>query len=215
MTKKQLRAHLEAYELTAIAELAAQRGRVLSHLVGLTYEGDLLIAWRAIEAFGLAAAAAADRDPEFVRGHLRRLLWLLSDESGGICWHAPELIGEVLHRRPTTFAPFAPPLIAVLDLEAEDAPRFRAGALWGIGRVAERAPELLGTAIPLVTPCLDDPDPQVRGQAAVCLGRLGHGEILAQRPRLLADEGNVMLYRDGGLTVTTVGQLAREAVAAR
>ncbi len=63
MTKKQLRAHLEAYELTAIAELAAQRGRVLSHLVGLTYEGDLLIAWRAIEAFGLAAAAAADRDP--------------------------------------------------------------------------------------------------------------------------------------------------------
>ncbi len=215
MTKKQLRAHLEAYELTAIAELAAQRGRVLSHLVGLTYEGDLLIAWRAIEAFGLAAAAAADRDPEFVRGHLRRLLWLLSDESGGICWHAPELIGEVLHHRPTMFAPFAPPMVAVLDLEAEDAPRFRAGALWGIGRVAERAPDLLGTAIPLVAPCLDDPDPQVRGLAAVCLGRLGLGALLARQSQLLDDSRRVLLYREGGLTVATVGQLAHEAVAAR
>ena len=214
MTKKQLRAHLDAYDLAAIAELAAHRGRVLSHLVALTYEGDLLIAWRAIEAFGLAAAAAAERDPEFVRGHLRRLLWLLSDESGGIGWRAPELIGEVLHHHPVMFAEFTPPLISVLDLEAEDAPPFRAGALWGLGRVAERAPQLIRPAVPLVAPCLDDPDPQVRGLAVVCLGRLGHGAMLAPRPRLLADEGNVMLYRDGGLTIATVEELARQALAA-
>ncbi len=212
MTKKLLRARLGAYDLAAITALADQRGRVLSHLVALTYDEDLLIVWRAIEAFGLAAAAVAERDPEFVRGHLRRLLWLLSDESGGIGWRAPELIGEVLHHRPDTFADFAPPLISVLDLEAEDAPRFRPGALWGIGRVAERAPQLTRPAVPLVAPCLDDRDSQVRGLAVVLLGRLGHGAMLAQRPRLLADEGNVMLYRDGGLTIATVEELARQAV---
>ena len=98
-----------------------------------------MIAWRAIEAFGAAGAQIADRDPEFVRGHLRRLLWLLSDESGGIGWRAPELLGEALYRRPGQFAEFMPILASLLDMEPEDAARFRAGWLWAVGRVAEVA----------------------------------------------------------------------------
>lgn len=179
--KALLRAHLDAYELTAIAGLAIQHRRVLSYLVALTYDPDSTIAWRAVEAFGIASAQIADRNPEFVRGHLRRLLWLLSDESGGIGWRAPELIGEVLRQRPQRFTEFMPLLIALLDMEAEDVARFRAGTLWAIGRVAEVAPAPMQAAAPWVAPCLDDPDPQVRSLAAWCLGQLGRGDLLAER----------------------------------
>ena len=210
--KMLLRGYLESYDLEAIAVLAERHRRVLSFLVALTYEGEPLLAWRAVEAFGLAAARMAERDPEFVRGHLRRLLWLLNDESGGIGWRAPELIGEVLYRRPEQFAEFMPLLAALLDMEPEDAVRFRAGWLWAVGRVAEVAPAALRAALPWIAPRLDDADPQARGLAAWCLGRLGRRDLLAVRPVLLEDSSPVTLYSAGELSAVSVGALMHQAV---
>jgi len=213
--KKALRAHLCAYDLPEITAMAARSGRVLSYLVALTYDPDPSIAWRSIEAFGIVAAAVADRDAEFVRGHLRRLLWLLSDESGGIGWRAPELIGEVLHHRPEQFAEFIPLLVALLDLEAEDAARFRAGTLWAIGRVASvetlHATSLLLAAAAEIESCLADADPQVRGLAALCLIRLNRASVLAGARDLPEDPGVVSLYHAGQITTVTVGEIVRAA----
>lgn len=208
--KASLRTHLCNYNLPEVIAMAAHSRRVLSYLVTLTYDADPLIAWRSIEAFGIAARAVADCDAEFVRGHLRRLLWLLSDESGGIGWRAPELIGEVLHHRPEQFAEFMPLLVAVLDLEAEDAARFRAGTLWAIGRVAETAPQPLLAAAAEIEPYLEDDDPQVRGLAALCLVRL-NPSALTMRPALVEDPGVVTLYSTGQITAVTVGQIVRAA----
>ena len=219
--KETLRAHLSAYDLPQIAAMAAHSRRVLSYLVALTYDPDPLIAWRSIEAFGISADAMADRDAEFVRGHLRRLLWLLSDESGGIGWRAPELIGELLHHRPEQFAEFLPLLIALLDLEPEDAPRFRAGALWAIARVASvetlhatslrHTMSLLLDAAAEIESYLADDDPQVRGLAALCLARLNRAPALAVRPALAEDPGAVTLYCEGQIITVTVGQIVRAA----
>ncbi|MCX7707876.1 MAG: HEAT repeat domain-containing protein [Anaerolineae bacterium] len=208
-TKALLRRHLAEYDLDAVAALAERQRRALSYLVALTYEPDPKLAWRAIEGFGLAAAHIADRDPEFVRVHLRRLLWLLSDESGGIGWRAPELIGEVLHNRPGRFPEFMPILASLMDMEPEDAVRFRAGWLWAVGRVATVAPAPMQAALPWVEPCLADPDPQVRGMAVWCLSRLGRWDLLAERAALLEDDGPVVLYEAGELNTVSVGMLAR------
>ena len=209
--KEILRTHLSAYDLPAIVAMAAHSRRVLSYLVALTYDGEPLIAWRSIEAFGIVAGATADRDAEFVRGHLRRLLWLLSDESGGLGWRAPELIGELLHHRPEQFAEFVPLLIALLDLEAEDAARFRAGTLWAISRVAEVAPKPRLAAAARIESYLGDDDPQVRGLAALCLVRLNHTPALAGAGALLEDPGVVTLYSAGQIATVTVGQIVRAA----
>ena len=219
--KEILRTHLSAYNLPEISAMAAHSRRVLSYLVALTYDPDPLIAWRSIEAFGIVAGAMADRDAEFVRGHLRRLLWLLSDESGGIGWRAPELIGELLHHRPEQFAEFIPLLVALLDLEAEDAARFRAGTLWAISRVASvetlHATSLLLAAAAEIESYLKDDDPQVRGLAALCLIRLDRASVLAGAGgaqgagALLEDPGVVTLYGAGQLAAVTVGQIVRAA----
>lgn len=126
---------LEANEVS-ILELARKKKRLLSQLTALTYDSDQKISSYAIKASGLAAKIIAERDPEYVRNYLLRLFWLVNDESGGICWRGPELIGEILHHCPQ-FSQFFPMLISLLDLEKEDAPRFRSGTLWAIGRVAQ------------------------------------------------------------------------------
>ncbi len=210
--KTLLRSYLTAYDLKAVEDLAERQCRVLSYLLALTYEPELLLTWRAVEAFGGAAAAIAERDPEFVRGHLRRLLWLLSDESGGIGWRAPELLDEALRRQPRLFAEFMPILASLLDMAPEDAIRFRAGWLWAVGRVAEVAPEAMQAARPWIAPCLDDADPQVRGLAAWRLGRLGCRELLAARSELLVDDGPVALYDDGKIETRSVTALASAAL---
>jgi HEAT repeat protein len=210
--KEQLRHLLVNQEYGAIVELAGRKRRILSFLTALTYDPEPLIGWRAVEAIGLAAARMADDDPEFVRIHLRRLQWLLNDESGGIGWRFPEAMGEIIRNRPEEFAEFVPLVISLFDMAAEDAVRFRPGILWAIGRLGQVMPGAVKAAMPRIIPCLDDPDPQTRGLAVWCLGQLGAASHLSHHDALLRDESLVELYSGGQLARKSVAQLVREAL---
>src|SRR5512147_1025466 len=98
--KKTILHALESNELGAIASLAEKDRKVLSQLVRLAYDKETLVGWRAIRAVGLAARALVKTDREFLRDTCRKLLWSLSDESGGIGWSAPEMLGEIVSSDP-------------------------------------------------------------------------------------------------------------------
>lgn len=207
--KRRLREWLGAGDAQAIAALASSRKRVLGTLVSLTYDREPLVAWRAVEAMGMAADRVAESDPAFVRSHLRRLHWLLSEESGGFCPHAAPAMAEIIRLRPHAFPEFAPIVTTLLDTLAEEDLIFhRNGVLWAIGRLAPVAPDEVASALPRVQSGLDDPDPQVRGMAVWCLVQAGKRDVVADRAALLADDGPVELFADGGLHRTTVGALA-------
>jgi HEAT repeat protein len=135
--KARLRTLLKNGDTATVVTLATENRRVLSYLTALTYDLEPTIADQAVITLGQAAGVISDTDPEFVRGHLRRLFWLLNDESGSIGWRAAEAIGEIIRARPEHFTEFVPNLIALLDMEPEDAPRFRSGVLHAIARIAE------------------------------------------------------------------------------
>lgn len=144
-----LRQWLLQEDYTSIVEYATSKKIILSQLTVLTYDKNLTISNNAISASGLAAKAIASYDPEYIRNILLRLFWLVNDESGGIGWRAPELIGEILYNCPG-FNQFFPMLISLLDLEEEDAPRFRFGTLWAIGRVAQVSRDAMLPALPQI-----------------------------------------------------------------
>ena len=210
--KKHLRELLDTERIEEIADIAGRQRRVLGSLVSLTFDPDPLIVWRAVEAMGAAAARIADDDPEYVREHLRRLRWLISDESGGICWHAPEAMAEIIRRRPRLFSDHIPIVVYLLRvMEEEDLVRFRAGILWAIGRLGDLAASEVEAVLPSIAACLDDSDPQVRGMAVWCLAQSRRTELLQTRSDLLSDEGTVALYLDGHLLRRNVAELARQA----
>jgi hypothetical protein len=212
--KKHLRELLDTGRIEEIVDLAGRQRRVLGTLLSLTFDAEPLIAWRAVEAMGAAAARIADDDPEYVREHLRRLRWLISDESGGICWHAPEAMAEIVRRRPGMFPDHIPIVVYLLRvMEAEDLVRFRAGILWAIGRLGDIAAGEIDAVLPSIVPCLDDPDPQVRGMAVWCLAQSRRTEPLKARSDLLSDEGTAVLYLDGNLVGRSVAELVRQALA--
>jgi AraC family transcriptional regulator of adaptative response/methylated-DNA-[protein]-cysteine methyltransferase len=213
--KKQIRQFLQHRDFSALADMASRRRRVLDLLVPLTFDSDPLVGWRAVEGMGVAADRIAEDDPDRVRQHLRRLYWLLSEESGGICWRAPEAMAEIVRLRPRIFADYIPIVVSLIDQMAdEDLVHFRPGILWAIGRLGHLAEEEVEASLSTITACLDHPDCQVRGAAAWCLRESGHGEIPTGRVDLLSDPGPVEIYKDGDLVRTTVGRLVREAVVA-
>jgi methylated-DNA-[protein]-cysteine S-methyltransferase len=211
--KKTLYGLLSAGRLEEIAEMAVERKRVLGSLISLTYDSDPQICWRAVESMGLAAQRLAPDDPGAVKEHLRRLFWLITEESGGICWRAPESMAEVTSRLHQEFGEYIPIIVhLLLEFAEEDLEHFRPGVLWAIGRLGSLAQDHLPEVLPAIVASLDVPDPQARGMAVWCLGRVGRSELLRDRPNVLSDEGVVELYENRLVSETTVGQLAQATI---
>ncbi len=209
--KDVVRSLLSRGELEAVASLARDRKRVLGALVALTFDSDPLVVWRAIEAMGMAVEALSRESPSYVKEHMRRLYWLITEESGGVFWRAPECMAECAARLPRLLGDFVPIALHLLEtLEDEDLEHFRPGALWAVGRLSGVARGELPSLLPLVVRALDEGDPQARGMAVWCLGEVGEGRALAARPDLLDDPGPVSLYRNRVLEDTTVGALTRQ-----
>jgi hypothetical protein len=203
---------LTANRLRDLAEDAAARNGILGRLLPLTYDSDPLIAWRAVEAVGLTASRIAPSNPDAVRNFLRRLHWLLNDESGGVCWRAPEVMAEIVRHHPDQFPDYVVIVIHFLGQLDEDLAPFKAGVLWAAGRLAPLALKEIESRISALTSCLEDPSPEVRGFAAWTLGRAGRADLLKGRDGLMKDEGELDLYQDGHLVRRRVSDVARGAI---
>lgn len=211
--KKQIRGLLQEGKLEEVAELATETKRVLGALISLTFDSDLQVVWRAIEAMGMAVERLVPSSKRYLKEHMRRLYWLITEEAGAVFWRAPECMAECCARAPGLFASHVPIAFHLLEtLEEEDLEHFRPGAIWAVGRLHELAKEDMTSLLPLVIEALDRADPQARGMAVWCLGEVGHTSALKGRPDLLDDHGPVSIYRDRALITTTVASLAEEAM---
>ena len=149
--KKTLRQLLEEGKLEEIAEMTTGRRRVLGTLVPLTFDADLRIAWRAIEAMGLSAERLSRQNRAYVKDHMRKLYWLITEESGAVFWRAPECMAECGVRLPELLKEFIPIAFHLLEtFEEEDLEHFRPGALYAVARLADVVSDELESMIPLV-----------------------------------------------------------------
>ena len=204
LSKEEVVALLEEKEYKQLADAIIQKRSNIRYLNRLLYDPDKLIRWRAIEAMGEIADRLAGEDPEAVRVMLRKLLWTINDESGGIGWSAPECIGEIIYRRPGLFGEFASIIISHAEEEM-----LRRGVLWAAGRIAQAGPGLVREEVKDLAGYLDDPDPAVRGYTIRFLSIMGERPEPARHRLLLEDGARVPLYEDGRLYEVRVAKLAR------
>jgi len=164
---------------------------------------------------GAVVTNLADEDIESARVIVRRLMWQLNDESGGIGWGAPEAIGEILACHEGLAGEYANILTSYIRedgnfLEHEPLQR---GALWGLARVAQVRPDLVQDAKSYLIHRLGSTDATVRGLAALTLGLLGAEEARLELEDLSADDTEVHLYVDRQIGVRRVSELAEQALA--
>ncbi len=176
---------------------------------------DPLTKWHAVSAFGLTVQRLANQDLEGARVIMRRLLWQLNDESGGIGWGCPEAMGESVALHRPLAEEYSPLLISFIMAEGnflEHRPLQR-GALWAVGRLASAHPDLAIGGAPHLMRFLNSRDPEARGLAAWTLGLIEATEALPLLHRLLNDETPMEIYRDFRLQSLRVKDLALEAMA--
>ncbi len=211
--KTVLREHLVQGNLEEVAGMVLERRKVLGTLLGLTFDSDLEVVWRAIEAQGMAAERLSKKSPAYVREHVRKLYWLITEESGACFWRAPECMAECGARLPRLLQSHIPIAFHLIEtLEEEDLAHFRPGALWAVGRLVAHAEDHLPGVLPLVFQALSDPVSQSRGMAVWCLRQVGEGAAMSEFPALLDDDGLVHLYRNGSVEETTVARLTQEVL---
>jgi len=189
--------------------------QVINPLFSFLLHHDEQVKWRAVSAMGDVVANLAEKDMESARVVMRRLMWSLNDESGGIGWGAPEAMGEIIACHDGLAKEYASVLVSYIRedgnfLEYEPLQR---GAVWGIGRVAQVKPHMIQDAVPHFLLFLESPDGIVRGLAAWTVGLLGAAAAQSMLEALLEDVTEVPLYLNRNLVRRTVGGLAKEALA--
>ncbi|MGA9754461.1 MAG: DVU0298 family protein, partial [Desulfobaccales bacterium] len=139
---------------------------------------------------------------------INRHIYLLNEDSGSNGWGAASALGEIGRHQISLVREIIPMFIGFLE-----EPFSREPMLWGIGRLGEVHPELLHEVLPEIVPFLTNPEPQLRALTALALGKARYRPAAGALRALEEDDHPVQLYDRGNLIKTTVGQLAREALA--
>jgi hypothetical protein len=185
---------------------------------------DEVLRWHAISGMGASVARLAGEDLAEARIVMRRFLWSLNDESGGIGWGAPESMAEAMHHQEQLAREYIHMLVSYTRGDGEELfedgnylehETLQQGLLWGIGRLAGVRSVLLHKHLLCddLTPYLSSSDGTVRGLAARALGLFGDRAAQPQLRAAVDDPAKVRLYDEGVFIDTCVGELARQALA--
>ena len=198
-----------------LAEVAAiQARKAVNPLFSFLCSGDEILKWRAVTAMGEVVARLANTDIESARVVMRRLMWHLNDESGGIGWGCPEAMGEIMARSEKLAEEFWRILISYAQPEGNflEHQILQRGLLWGIGRLAHARPHLLSDRLECLHPFLQDPDPYLRGLAAWAAATSQNIHTQKLLSNLQTDTAELKIYLKQNLVLCTVAQLAKMAL---
>ncbi|MGO9569416.1 MAG: DVU0298 family protein [Desulfomonilaceae bacterium] len=199
----------------SIRELCMLPARqVINPLFSFLVHTDEKLRWRAITAMGAVVENLAREDMEGARVIMRRLMWSLNEESGGIGWGAPEALAEIMAWHEGLAREFSHILISYMDYEGNflEYDGLQRGVLWGLVRLARVRPQMVAEAAGHLEKYLKSGNATVRGFAAWASGLLGVQETRPALQLLMEDDSLLRLYIDNKFTQMRVQDLAEKAL---
>ena len=208
--KKEIFEILKQAELSEILAQVAEypRSSVVNSLFMALCDPGEYVRWHAVSCFGELVSSLAETEPEAARVIMRRFLWTLNDESGGIGWGAPEAMAQIMCKSSLLREEYIHMLISYMQEDGDELfqdgnylelPMIQRGLLWGVGTLCHTFPEEMnsrGCSRDLSNYMQAD-DQQVRRLALWALSGLGvfcSEELLEP---FTADEGVLNIYVDG------------------
>ncbi len=196
---------------------------LVNPLFSALYRPEEVLRWQTVTLFGEVLARLADKDMEAARIVMRRYIWSLNDESGGIGWGAPEAMAEGIYHHDELCKEYLHMLLSYMQpdgpLEHQDGnylelPALQRGLLWGVARVAEKRADLLleKNIVPDLLRYTRSDDGVVRAFAARALGLLGAFAAVEALGKLSSDRHELRFYHDGEFTKLTVADFAKNAL---
>jgi hypothetical protein len=185
--------------------------KVVNALFPFFYSKDPLRFWQAITAMGAVVSLLAEEDMESARVVMRRLMWNLNEESGGIGWGSAEAMGEIMARNELMADEYACILISYINPCGNfiDHPDLQKGILWGLGRLAQVRPHRAEGASEFLVPFLSSSNPFHRGLAAWTASAIPGNATKSLINRLSSDNQVISVFMHGRLCEITISSLAQ------
>lgn len=190
--------------------------RIINALFSFLYHKNPAIKWNAVTAMGSAVSCLAETDMESARNIIRRFMWNLNDESGGIGWGSVEAMGEILAKNSNLAREYALVLVSYAreDGNFQEYELMQRGVLWGIGRFCKARPGMLkDNAFKHIVPFLKSGDATVRGLAAWALGNLKAKQVIPKLEELKSDGTIIQVFFEEKLIDISIKDLAESALA--
>ena len=188
--------------------------QTVNALFSFLYNVNQQIKWAAVTAMGDLVAKLAAQDMESARIILRRLMWNLNDESGGIGWGSPEAMAEILAASGELAKEYTPILVSYTRQDGNylEHVSLQRGLIWGIGRLAQARPLLLKDTGPRIIPYIESQDTSLRGHSTWAMGHLGWKGSRPYLEPLTHDISEFPIYVDRRLLMKRVKDVAKEAL---
>jgi hypothetical protein len=185
--------------------------QLTGHLFSYFYNKEELLKFRSVTAMGELAVRIAGSSVEKARVILRRIMWNLNDESGGIGWGSPEAMGEILSKSPALAREFKSILFSYLDHKGNhiEHEMLQRGVLWGIGTYFDVAPrDLTDVTCEQLGAHLTSEDPVKRGYALRALSNAGVLDCMDLSDRIWTDQTTIDIYTGWDFTPTRIADMA-------
>lgn len=186
--------------------------QIVNHLFPCLYNTNDLIKWHAVTAMGEVVSSIADADMESARVVIRRLMWNLNDESGGIGWGSPEAMGEIIARNERLGEEYSRILKSYINKDGNylENEILQQGVIWGIGRIAGVKPHLMEDSLVFLILCLESCNATIRGLAAWAIGVIDSVKARSVLLPLKNDDAIVNIYTEGIITEFTIKQVVNK-----
>ncbi|MEJ5301016.1 MAG: DVU0298 family protein [Thermodesulforhabdaceae bacterium] len=187
----------------------------LNPLVFFLSSPDPVEKWGAVTLIGRLVAFHAESDMEWARTVLRRFMWYLNDESGGMGWGVPEAMGEVLRHHLGLALEYGKILWSYVDPEGNhlENDALVEGALWGCARVTTVWKNVYSeTSWKTIMPYINSPRAFTRlcaGIVGICFQNMGNDEVAESLRWLEKDRERVSFFWDGVFIEDSVGGIIK------
>ena len=188
--------------------------KAVNPLFSFLYHTEPMIKWHAVSTMGHVVAGLADNDLESARIIMRRMIWNLNDESGGIGWGSPESMGESMACHKLIAGEYHRILVSYIRPDGNflEHPELQKGLLWGLARLASVRSELVKDAGPFLLPFFESEHGEHRGLAALVAGLIQEPSTLHALKHLSGDKTEIPLYWEMQFGRMPVEKLAENAL---
>jgi hypothetical protein len=196
-----------AQALDVLVKMPARR--VVNPLFGLLYHGEPQVRWRAVSAMGTVVSKLADQQMESARIIMRRFMWNLNDESGGIGWGSPEAMGDIMARHAGLAREYGAILVSYANPGGNflEHPGLQQGLLWALGRLGRVNSQVAHRAAEFIKAFLQAGDVNLRGLAVWAIMPAVNAEIRSILESLRGDDQTIQIYIDDELVPCVIAQL--------
>jgi HEAT repeat protein len=191
--------------------------QVVNPLFGLLYHGEPLVRWRAVSAMGAVVSNLADQQMESARIIMRRFMWNLNDESGGIGWGSPEAMGDIMARHTGLAREYGAILVSYANPDGNflEHPGLQLGLLWALGRLGRIQSQVAQHAAEFIKPFLLAGDPNLRGMAVWAIRPAVDAQIRSILEPLRRDDQTIQIYLNDELVPCVIARLVGEVLNGR